>query len=355
MMAAIIENNVIEQLTRKFLRSPFQRNRTQESDAEIIEIVAGGPSLAVTTDTIAEEIALGLYSDPYLAGWMVVMANMSDLAAVGAVPVGILLSELFPGNFSQEDIERLQQGIQDACNACNTFVLGGDTNLSDKLILTGCAIGTVPAGTALSRCGIQPGDLVYSTGKLGLGNAFAFSFLAGKPLEIPVVYKPSARLLQGQTIREIATACMDTSDGMLATIDQLMRLNGVGFRIDADLESYVHADAVPVAGINNFSPWLTLAGQHGEFELLFTVPPAKEAALRMAAAASGWYPVRIGTVVEQPEIHMTINNKLVRVPGARIRNLASNADHDVGAYLQALFALDKEIQKGVLVYDAATL
>ena len=54
--------------------------------------------LAITTDSIVEEIRLGLYDDPYLIGWMIVMVNLSDLAAVGADPLGILISEIFPNN-----------------------------------------------------------------------------------------------------------------------------------------------------------------------------------------------------------------------------------------------------------------
>jgi len=348
MIDLIAENSMIAQLTRGFLRSPLQRNRIHESDAELLEVSADGSFLAVTTDTVAEEIALGLYSEPYLAGWMVVMANMSDLAAVGAAPLGILLSELFPTNFAQEEIDRLQQGIHDACDACGTFVLGGDTNIGDRLILTGCAIGTVSAGTALRRSGVRPGDLVYSTGRLGLGNAFALNQLAGYPTDkSAVVYKPSARLIQGRTIRGIATACMDTSDGMLATLDQLMRLNGVGFRVDADLESYFDPDALRIARLRKISPWLMLAGQHGEFELLFTVPSDGETMLRAAAERDGWLPIRIGVATAQPGIDINLNGRFVRVPGVRIRNLMANVGHSITAYLQGLFAIDKEIQKGV--------
>jgi thiamine-monophosphate kinase len=122
----ILENKVINNLISGFERSPNQLNKAHESDAEIIQL--GILKLAVTTDSISEEISTGLYDDPYLIGWMIVTVNMSDLAAVGATPIGILISEIIPKTFSEEKIKELQRGISDACKTYGTFILGGDTN-----------------------------------------------------------------------------------------------------------------------------------------------------------------------------------------------------------------------------------
>lgn len=157
MMNAILENQVIQELTERFRHSPIKKNRTHESDAEIVRISTDSERLlAITTDSIVEEIALGIYSDPHLIGWMTVMVNMSDLAAVGAQPLGILVSEILPGDFPKHSLALLQQGIQDACNACGTFVLGGDTNYGEQVILTGCALGTINGQRYLSRIGCKP-------------------------------------------------------------------------------------------------------------------------------------------------------------------------------------------------------
>ena len=153
----ILENKVINNLISGFERSPNQLNQPHESDAEIIQL--GRIKLAVTTDSICEEILTGLYDDPYLIGWMTVTVNMSDLAAVGATPLGILISEIIPKNFNDEKIKELQRGISDACKAYNTFVLGGDTNEGKNLILTGTAIGIIKNGNTLSRVGCKSGDI----------------------------------------------------------------------------------------------------------------------------------------------------------------------------------------------------
>ena len=139
----IIENKIINDLTKSFNRSPKQLNKVHETDAEIIELENSPYNLAITIDTISEEIKTGLYSDPYQIGWMSVMVNMSDLAAVGASPLGIVISQIFPKKISGEEIKIIQDGINDACKKCETFVLGGDTNFGDELIISGCAVGTV--------------------------------------------------------------------------------------------------------------------------------------------------------------------------------------------------------------------
>ncbi len=177
MMNAIKENEFISRLTAGFRRSPLQENGLQESDAEILCLPGNDPArIAVTIDTISEEISRGLY-DPYLAGWMTVMASMSDLAAVGARPMGIVISETLPPDLSGVRIEELQKGIGDAADACGSYVLGGDTNSGERLLLTGCAIGIFGSEKSLSRRGATPGDALYTTNLLGSGNAFALSRL----------------------------------------------------------------------------------------------------------------------------------------------------------------------------------
>ncbi|MCK7517212.1 MAG: AIR synthase related protein [Ignavibacteriales bacterium] len=169
----IIENKIINDLTKSFIRSPKQLNKVHETDAEIIELENSPYDLAITIDTISEEIKTGLYSDPYQIGWMSVMVNMSDLAAVGASPLGIVISQILPKDISDDFLSKLQNGINDACIKCGTFVLGGDTNFGDELIISGCAIGTVEKGKYLKRVGCKAGDKIYVTGKVGTGNAFA--------------------------------------------------------------------------------------------------------------------------------------------------------------------------------------
>jgi len=338
------ETAFVNRLISGFNPPPRRRNAPHESDAELIEIAGEEgrgpvPVLAVTTDTICEEIDIGLYRDPYLAGWMVVMANLSDLAAVGADPLGLLVSETLPESFSPATLERLQAGIADACSTAGTYVLGGDTNFGALLSLTGTAIGLVPASQSLSRRGCAPGDLLFVSGPLGRGNGFALSILEnGGPTPFPAGYHPEARIREGRLLPGVASSCMDTSDGFFSTLDQLARINGVGFRICPHWKDLLDPESVDRLSPRGLPPWLLLAGCHGEFELVFTVDPSRHGILMARAASIGWKPLEIGTVTGGGGVLLPEANGLRNVDAAGMRNLSFRPRGGVGAYLQSLLA-----------------
>ena len=351
MTTTITELSLIERLTQQFRRSPLQLNRLQEADAEIVRLdPRASVCLAVTTDSIVEEISSGLYDDPYLIGWMTVMANMSDLAAVGAIPLGILISEVLPDDVPQEWLAELQRGIEKACEACGSFVLGGDTNAGGQLLLSGCAIGTTSRARLLSRTGAQAGDRLYVTGILGAGNAFALEHFMNHEngSDEMVSYQPYARLREGQSIAGIASACMDTSDGALTTLDQLMRVNHVGFAIETDVESILHPQARLAAVASGLPPWLMLAGQHGEFELIFTVSPANELKMLETADRSNWQPFRLGSVIGDEEVRLSLYGQETVLDTGRIRNLAAECGSDVVRYIQELCHIDTLYKEGAI-------
>ena len=289
----LLENAFLQQLSSQFRRSPQQINQLLESDAELLRL-PDGSVLAVTTDCIAEEIASGLYSDPAHIGWMTVVVNLSDLAAVGARPLGLLLSESLPPDFPAEKLQAVQGGIAAACAATGVFVLGGDTNDSKEWQMGGTAIGLIPAGEpVIARKGANAGDVLYSTGPMGLGSAYAFSvLLAGGTQQVP--YQPIPRLKEGALIRHFGTACIDTSDGFFHGMTNLLEVNSIGFQIDIPLSTMTHAAALAICQAKQIPVWIFLAGPHGEFELLFTIAPAKEKHFLEEAQKLNWKPLRIG-------------------------------------------------------------
>lgn len=203
-MNGIFENALIESLANTFPRSQLQCNRLQESDAELIRLPGTDALLAITTDSIVEEIEVGLYTDPYLIGWMTVMVNASDLAAVGAEPFGILLNETLPRDAGGDFTASLQNGIHDACSVCSIHVLGGDTNFSSRLQMGGCALGFVSDGLPMTRLGCKPGDHLFASNRLGLGNGYALIQIGAGSThrEVSFQYQPQARLREGQLLRE---------------------------------------------------------------------------------------------------------------------------------------------------------
>ncbi len=280
------EHQLIAKITKGFSRSPLQLNQCHESDAELVQLPEHGPTIAITTDSIVEEVLSGLYTDHYLIGWMAVMASASDLAAVGADPLGIVMSQSLP-ELQEEELQALQSGIRDATEIAKISLLGGDVNMSPHLSLTATAIGIVH-DRAMTRIGAKPGDIIALTGKAGIGNLFAYEKLCvGKPSSS---YLPKARLYEGKMLKQYASCCIDTSDGVFHAMEDLGRLNKVGFTLTASLADItVKQTAVP--------PWMLLAGIHGEFELLCTIPQE-----RWPEAASAISLIEVGKVVESPGI-----------------------------------------------------
>jgi thiamine-monophosphate kinase len=351
MLNEIIENSIISRLASGFRRSPLQENQLHESDAEIVRIhESSSCSIAVTIDSISEEIESGLYDDPYHTGWMLVMVNFSDIAAVGAVPSGILISEILPPDLSSEYISQIQMGINEAVNACGTFVLGGDTNSGSRLILTGCALGSSPDNKFLKRTGCQIGDLLYSTGKAGRGNAYAITKLVSKN-NGSIKYLPSARLKEALVIKEYAGCCIDTSDGFISAMDQLMRLNNCGITLIDNWSSLLDEKSICIMKNNNLPEWLLLAGQHGEFELLFTISPEKEADFLSSAHKISWLPLKIGEVTAESDIQMDLYGRNIRLDSKLLRNLPFSAAGNITRYLESLIEYDislhtESLQKG---------
>ena len=339
---SILENKVINKLISSFERSPVQLNKPHESDAEIIQL-NDNTKLAITTDSISEEISTGLYDDPYLIGWMIVTVNMSDLAAVGATPIGILISEIIPEAYEPEKIKELQRGISDACIEYNTFVLGGDTNEGENLILTGTAIGIMKNEKPLSRLGCKPVDILFSSGKLGSGNAYAISKLIAQNNSF-TNNKPEGRIKESLLISKYASCCMDTSDGLIATLDQLMRLNDAGFEIKSDWQIALDYNALNYVKNLNIPPWLLLAGQHGEFQLVFTIPQNLKEAFLEESLINGFEPIELGKVIPEKEVKINIYGKLIPINTTLIRNLPTVVNGDVKHYLKVLLEYDYQLK-----------
>ena len=341
MLNEIIENSNISKIASFYNRSPLQVNKIHESDSEIIKL-KDNIYLAITTDSISEEIETGLYDDPWLIGWMAVTVNLSDIAAVGAKPVGLVISQIIPDNMDEVFIKRLSEGISDACEEFQTYILGGDLNSGSQLIITGTATGIIDNGNIMTRHGINEDDTIFISGKAGLGNAYALNKFSGTP-GLTIDYKPKARIKEGILLREYATACMDTSDGVISALDQLARINNTGFEIN-DYEPLLDSEALKASEYYNFPLWLLLAGQHGEFELIFSIPPQKTVEFIQKAKEINWHPLELGTATKEGTITLPLYNKTAKLDTVYIRNLLNSVNGDKSRYIEKLLQLDRQLR-----------
>lgn len=343
MISGILENAFIEKLAKGFRRSPLQLNRLQESDAELMRLPGSAVILALTTDSIVEEIRSGLYDDPYLAGWMAVLVNVSDLAAVGAQGMGILISETLRVDTDEQFLMKLQQGLAECAAAAGLPLLGGDTNFDTHMSLTACAVGQIEGGNLLTRKGCCAGDHVFLSGPVGRGSAYAWSKLMNAGPS--VTYRPKPRIREGQLLRKHASACIDTSDGLIAALDQLARVNGGGFEIESAVSDYLDAASRQLCRGLGLPDWLMLAGPHGEFELLFTVSEEQTRGFLEEAAGMDWYPLEIGRVCAENRVCLQIEGEKRTLNTTAVRNLFTEVGGDVEKYVAGLLQIHEQIIK----------
>ncbi len=328
----LIENEHLKQFTSGFSRSCLQINGLLESDAELIRL--DNKVLAITTDNIVEEISSGLYADPYQIGWMSVVVNLSDLAAVGAEPLGINISLNMPSGTGSEYLAGVGAGIEDACKLHKTHVLGGDTNWGNELMVGGTGIGIIRDDKIVLRKGVLKGDLLFATQKMGLGNAYGVSRLIQKKEDFN--FYPKARLDEGNIVRQFATSCIDTSDGFIPAISNLMEINGMGYDLEQDLNDIVGDEIRSSIASEGVPPWMLLAGPHGEFELLFTVPESNVKKFLQAAQSIDWQPVYLGRAGGDPTLSFRLNGNSLSCDPSWIANLFTACGGDVHHYFNEL-------------------
>ena len=198
--------------------------------------VPPGERLVVSTDTSVENVHFRReWLTPPEIGWRATMAALSDLAAMGAQPLGVLSAITVPRAW-ERDLATLGEGIGAAVSAAGTKVIGGDLSAGTELSLTITVLGS--ASHVLTRAGARPGDSLYVSGELG-GPALALrSWLAGEtpnPQARERFAKPVARLphVSGLT-PEACSSAIDISDGLVADARHLAAASNVVITIDLD-------------------------------------------------------------------------------------------------------------------------
>ena len=271
-------------------------------DAAVVSL-QNGPSLVLTIDKIPEQlvaVSLGLMDD-YDVGRYLVVANLSDLAAMGADPVAFLMSLCLPADLPQERLASLLRGIGDAASDYDTPVVGGDTGGGSAISLVGVAVGTVSGNAPLTRCGARPGDVLLATGSPGtFGVALAY-FMVARPagLRLPTheedllrdkLAKPVPRLKDGRLLRQLGlvTACQDISDGVGQTARELSQESGVGVLVESrSLIASSQVDVSAVARACNVQAAEIMLGPGADFELLVAIPSERAAEATEALHRSG--------------------------------------------------------------------
>jgi thiamine-monophosphate kinase len=232
--------------------------------------------------------------------------NLSDLAAMGAAPIGYLLALARPPEITDEWLAEFCSGFAADNAAFGVALLGGDTvSTPGPLTLSLTAIGEVPRGAALLRGGAKPGDDVWVSGTLG-DAALGLKVLRGEldpvgPTRAALIERyrlPQPRLALGQALRGIASAAIDISDGLVADLGHILEVSGVGAEL--------WADALPLSAAARDLPGAREAALSGgdDYELLFTAPAGRRAAIEALSSQLDLPLTRIGAIQAGPDLQV---------------------------------------------------
>lgn len=237
--------------------------------------LAAGQQLAVSTDTLVVGGHFPEGAEPFLLGQRTLAVAASDLAAMGAEPLGFTLALTLPATDPQW-LQGFAEGLNRMAEHCQLRLIGGDTTRG-PLTLTVTVFGSVPAGQALTRAGARAGDLLCVGGQLGQAAGALPLVLGRRHASVEVseellahYWSPLPQFALGQALRGRASAALDISDGLLADCGHIATASGCALLVEQS--------ALPLS-----NALLSLLGEDGaraaalsggdDYVLAFTLPP----------------------------------------------------------------------------------
>lgn len=247
--------------------------------------------IVVSTDLLVENVHFHRSTASFTdIGFKAAVANLSDMAAMGARPHSMLIALAAPKSTKLQDLQHLYRGIALPCRPHQVRLIGGDTSRSPSIIFLGITIlGDSEPNVHLTRHGAEVGDLIYVSGTLG-DSAAGFHYLRHSPRSlnrstttrhlVKRHLRPTPRIELGRVLAKehLATAALDISDGLSGDLSHLCEQSGVGallytakLPLSSSLQSYANQSR------QHPLEWAMHGGE--DYELLFTVHPQDETRL----------------------------------------------------------------------------
>jgi thiamine-monophosphate kinase len=286
-----------ELIARHFTRPAANAVLGVGDDCALVDIT-NGMDLAVSVDTMVSGTHFFPDVDPENLGHKALAVNLSDMAAMGAMPYWTMLALTLP-TVDHPWLAAFAKGFFDLAAEYNVSLIGGDTTRG-PLTITVTIMGEVPAGAALRRNSAKAGNDIWVSGNLG-DAALAVAHRHGRVVlseddyhdAVMRLYEPTPRVALGQALRGLATSAIDISDGLLADLGHICRLSGVGATVDLA--------SIPVSaiGAKHFSSEVSLAAivaGGDDYELCFTAPANSRESIAELTDVLGIPLTRIGQV-----------------------------------------------------------
>jgi thiamine-monophosphate kinase len=260
--------------------------------------VSNGMDLAVSTDTMVSGTHFFPDVDPESLGHKALAVNLSDMAAMGAMPYWAMLALTVP-DVNHEWLAKFAKGFFDLAEEFGVSLVGGDTT-KGPLTVTVTIMGEVPAGAALRRSGAKPGEDIWVSGNLGdaaLAVAHRRGLLKLSDAEymeaVMRLYEPIPRVKLGQALRGLATSAIDISDGLLADLDHICALSAVGATVEAER---LPVSAIGAKHIESPAGLTAIVAGGDDYELCFTAPADARDSIEDLTEVLGVPITRIGQI-----------------------------------------------------------
>lgn len=264
--------------------------------------IPDGYELAVTTDTMVENVHFFAGVDPRLLGHKLLAVNLSDLASMGAKPVSVTLALTLP-DIDEKWLSEFSQGFLKLAERHSVDLIGGDTT-SGPLTLTVQAMGLVPKGLALRRSNAKPGDFIYMTGFLGdagLGLKIHQGYHCKDPeAALARFNQPDPQSQAGQDLLGVANACIDLSDGLVGDLGHILEQSHLGACLDWNA---LPLSKVVQTYIDETGDWSMPLTAGDDYELCFTVSPERLGSLIVPAT-------KIGVIESEPGLRLKKSGKI---------------------------------------------
>ena len=313
-------------LIKEYFQRPHHAARATLGIGDDCALITPTPGLqtAISSDMLVEGRHFFAGEDPLRLGHKALAVNLSDLAAMGARPVGFTLALALP-EARRDWLHGFSQGLFALADAFNIELIGGDTT-KGPLNICITVFGELRPGAALRRSAARPGDDIWITGTLGDARLALAGYRQEAALDAAALraaavrmHTPVPRVALGVLLAEqgIAHAAVDISDGLIGDLGHILKLSQVGATLDVD--------ALPAGEVLATQPTAlrrayTAAGGD-DYELCFTAPASSRQAI-LAAAGSVATPVtRVGRIEADSGL------RLVDAGGAALDLKLSSFDH----------------------------
>lgn len=270
--------------------------------------------LLISTDMISENTHIPKIMTPWQIGWFIVAINLSDIAAKGGKPLGLVLSLGLPRDKTVDFLKELTRGANKCATKYNTSIIGGDTKENPVITLCGTAFGIVEKNNFMGRKGSKPGDIVAVTGSLGGAGAgqFAIQHNIEDDKIVKKLLEPTPKIREGHILSNCGavTSCMDISDGLSSSLYQLADLNNIGFEIIKEkipISSFLLNQAEKNTHLDVDCYSLHFGG---DYELLLTISPSKFEETKKTILKNGGNLTEIGVVTKDKKIQISEEGKI---------------------------------------------